>query len=250
MTAEDSLAFASGKGHHDENFPVASLLIRRRHRPAILAFYRFARAADDIADHESAAPDRKLEALAAMRSTLLGQSSSDANSVHLRAVLQEQGIPAQHALDLLEAFTRDVTKNRYRDWDDLMDYCSYSAAPVGRFVLDVHGESQATWPASDALCSALQVINHLQDCGRDFRNLDRVYIPLDEFEAVHLTPAVLGEPSARPELRLIIGRLAQQCEQLLKDARPLAPQVRDRRLALEISVIQRRGRLDEAAHAL
>ena len=72
-----------------------------------------------------------------------------------------------------------VTKLRYRDWDDLIDYCRYSAMPVGRFVLDVHGESRDTWPANDALCAALQVINHLQDCAKDYRELNRVYIPED-----------------------------------------------------------------------
>ena len=82
-----------------------------------------------------------------------------------------------HALDLLEAFRRDCTKLRYRDWDDLIDYCRYSAMPVGRFVLDVHGEGQSLWPANDALCAALQVINHLQDCAKDYRELNRVYIP-------------------------------------------------------------------------
>src|SRR5690242_8306830 len=119
-----------------------------------------------------------------------------------------------------------------------MDYCAYSAAPVGRFVLDVPGESPTTWPASDALCAALQVINHLQDCGKDFRRLDRVYIPLEEFAAVGLEPAVLADARARPELRAVIERLATRCADLLRDARPLAAQVRDRRLALEIAVIQ------------
>ena len=78
----------------------------------------------------------------------------------------------------------DVTKRRYRDWDDLMNYCRYSAMPVGRFVLDVHGEPRSTWPANDALCAALQIINHLQDCGEDYRNLDRVYLPLDLLAAM------------------------------------------------------------------
>ena len=85
----------------------------------------------------------------------------------------------RHAQDLLAAFKLDVTKLRYRDWDDLIGYCSLSAMPVGRFVLDVHGESRSTWPANDALCAALQIINHLQDCKDDYRDLDRVYIPLD-----------------------------------------------------------------------
>ena len=95
----------------------------------------------------------------------------------LRTVLAEKKLDPVHALDLLEAFRRDVTKLRYRDWDDLLDYCRYSAMPVGRFVLDVHGESRGTWPANDALCAALQIINHLQDCAKDYRELNRVYIP-------------------------------------------------------------------------
>ena len=101
----------------------------------------------------------------------------------------------------------DATKLRYRDWDDLIDYCRYSAMPVGRFVLDVHGESRATWPASDALCAALQVINHLQDCGKDYRDLDRVYLPLDALAA----PAPTVEDarradSATPALRALLCR--------------------------------------------
>jgi squalene synthase HpnC len=237
-SAARAASFGSGKGHHDENFPVASLLIRPRHRALILAFYDFARAADDIADHATATPAQKIAALAHTRATLLGDEDMEPTARRLRTALAERGLESRHALDLLEAFTRDVTKRRYRDWADLMDYCAYSAAPVGRFVLDVHGESQTTWPASDALCAALQVINHLQDCGKDFRRLDRVYIPLEEFAAVGLEPAILAEARARPELRAVIARLATRCADLLRDARPLAAQVRDRRLALEIAVIQ------------
>jgi squalene synthase HpnC len=240
MTAvERALTFASAKGHRDENFPVASFLIRPCHRAVILAFYDFARAADDIADHPSATPQQKFAALAHMQATLLGEDDVEPTARRLRSALQARGLESRHAVDLLEAFTRDVTKRRYRDWADLMDYCSYSAAPVGRFVLDVHGESRATWPVSDALCAALQVINHLQDCGVDFRRLDRVYIPLEEFAAAHLEPSVLAEEHACPELRSAIERLAVRCAGLLQDARSLPALVRDRRLALEIAVIQK-----------
>ena len=117
-------------------------------------------------------------------------------------VLLERGFSDQHALDLLEAFRRDVTKLRYRDWDDLMDYCRYSAMPVGRFVLDVHGESPDTWPANDALCAALQIINHLQDCAKDYRDLDRVYIPqaaLDGKPAWTWRPWPTPKPARRSE---------------------------------------------------
>src|SRR6202167_6255635 len=92
-------------------------------------------------------------------------------------------IPPRHALDVLTAFRMDVTKLRYEDWDEVIHYCRYSAMPVGRFMLDVHGESPSTWPASDALCAGLQINNHLQDCGKDYRDLNRVYLPRDALAA-------------------------------------------------------------------
>src|SRR5262245_66269448 len=94
----------------------------------------------------------------------------------------------------------DVTKLRYRDWEDLIGYCTFSAMPVGRFVLDVHGESHATWPANDALCAALQIINHLQDCSKDYRNLNRVYIPLDALAQAGASVEELGGDRAGPQL--------------------------------------------------
>src|SRR5215470_2906604 len=197
MTAGD---FASGKGHRDENFPVASRLVRAELRPTILAFYRFARAADDVADHATASADQKLAQLDDLERGLRGQGGASAEGEALFAALQTRGLTDRHALDLLEAFRRDVTKRRYADWADLMDYCRYSASPVGRFVLDVHGESAALWPANDALCTALQVINHLQDCAKDYRALDRVYVPLAVLEAYGLGVEALAAPSASPRL--------------------------------------------------
>ncbi|MEO7053549.1 MAG: squalene/phytoene synthase family protein, partial [Rhizomicrobium sp.] len=163
----EATTLQSGKGHHEENFPVASFLIAPRHRPPVLAFYRFARFADDIADHATAPAEEKLRLLEEMRASLVGESDASPEAVALRAVQTAHGLTDQHALDLLEAFRRDVTKLRYRDWDELIDYCRYSAMPVGRFVLDVHGESRDTWAANDDLCAALQIINHLQDCAKD-----------------------------------------------------------------------------------
>jgi squalene synthase HpnC len=230
---------SSGKGHQDENFPVASVLIAPRHRPAVMAFYAVARMGDDIADHEIATPDEKLARLAAIAATLTGADDAIPAAARLREVMAERRLDNQHILDLLEAFRRDAVKARTADWADLMDYCRYSAAPVGRYVLDVHGESRATWPANDALCAALQVINHLQDCGKDYRTLDRVYIPLDALAAAGLDVTALGEPRASPALRGVITDLATRTQSLLAAARPLAGQTRDARLALEIGVIQR-----------
>ncbi len=160
-------------------------------------------------------------------------------AVQLRRVLKERSITIQHMLDLLAAFRRDVTQNRYADWADLMSYCRLSACPVGRFMLDVHGERHATWPASDALCSALQVINHLQDCGEDYRQLDRVYVPEDSLRGAGLDVTALGEARASPALRGVIRELAARCADLLEQSQALAGGVRDVRLALEIGVIQR-----------
>ena len=235
MSAGD---LASGKGHTDENFPVASILIAKARRPAILAFYRFARAADDVADHPSAAPADKLALLEAMRASLTGESDASPEGVALRRVLAERRLTNQHGLDLLEAFRRDVTKSRTASWDELMDYCRYSAMPVGRFVLDVHGENRASWPANDALCAALQVINHLQDCAKDYREIDRVYIPLDLLAQQNLSVAVLAELKAPPALRSVLSDLARRTQLLLDTARPFAARIVDRRLSLEVSVIQ------------
>ncbi|HEY6579356.1 MAG TPA: squalene synthase HpnC [Rhizomicrobium sp.] len=238
-TLASAQSLSSGKGHRDENFPVASFLIGRRHRPVILTFYRFARAADDIADHPGAGPEEKLRLLDGMRHTLEGESDVSPEASALRKTLAEKELSPRHALDLLEAFRRDVTKRRYADWDELIDYCRFSAMPVGRFVLDVHGEARTAWPASDALCAALQLLNHLQDCGKDYRDLDRVYIPLDLLHENGIEPSVLNEARAPPALRNVLAIMARRTASLLAQSRPFASRIADFRLALEVAVIQR-----------
>ena len=157
--------------------------------------------------------------------------------MRLRTQLAERGLPPRHAQDLLTAFRMDVTKLRYTDWDDLIHYCSFSAMPVGRFVLDVHGESRATWAANDALCAALQINNHLQDCGKDFRDLNRVYIPLDAFAAAGATPEELGAARASPNLLRCIHDLAARNEALLGEGAVFSSQIENTRLAHEVAVI-------------
>jgi len=233
---------AQSKTEHDENFPVASRLVAPRFRAPILAFYRFARVADDIADDSALAPAAKLAGLAAMEATLTGASEKSAPASALRAALAARNLSPRHALDLLAAFRLDVTKRRYRDWGELMDYCALSAAPVGRFVLDVHAESPALWPASDAICASLQVIDHLQDCGQDFMRLDRVYLPQDALDRAGATIAQLSAPRATPALRAAIGDLARRAGALLDDGAALAGGVKDFRLACEIGAIVRLAR--------
>jgi hydroxysqualene synthase len=227
----------SSKTEHDENFPVASRLVAPQHRPVILAFYRFVRKADDFADHPKLAPQEKLDALDAMGATLDGADDRDPEGVLLRKTLEAHALSPVHARDLLSAFRLDATKRRYRDRQDLIDYCALSAMPVGRFVLDVHGESPALWPASDAICASLQVINHLQDCAEDYANLDRVYLPEDALQRAGAQVADLAAPSASPALRAVIVELAKKCGALLDEGAGLAAGVADWRLACEIGAI-------------
>jgi squalene synthase HpnC len=231
-------ALRSGKSHRDENFPVASHLIHPRHRGAILAFYEFVRIADDIADHATLNEREKLEHLDELEAGLAGRHDRLPEAVRLRIVLAERNLAPRHALDLLTAFRMDVTKLRYRDWDDLMNYCSYSAMPVGRFVCDVHGEDRSVWPANDALCAALQIINHLQDCGADFRNLNRVYVPLDALAESGASVEDLGAPAATAALRHCLRGLAARTGALLDRSAAFSPRIADFRLAMEVAVIQ------------
>ncbi|QHO75107.1 squalene synthase HpnC [Bradyrhizobium sp. CCBAU 051011] len=228
----------SGKTDRDENFPVASWIIHPRHRALILAFYNFVRTADDIADHAELSADEKLRYLDLFEAELLGKGDTQKEAVILRQALAERSMAPRHALDVLVAFRMDVTKLRYENWDDVIHYCRYSAMPVGRFMLDVHGESTSTWAASDALCAGLQINNHLQDCGKDYRNLNRVYLPRDALAASGATVEMLGEAKSQPALLQCLHALAVRTETLLNESKSLSAEVKDFRLGLDISVIQ------------
>jgi hydroxysqualene synthase len=234
MTSASELR--SGKTHRDENFPVASWIIHPRHRALILSFYNFVRTADDIADHATLAADEKIRLL--LEAELLGNGDTQKEAVNLRQALAERAMPPRHALDVLIAFRMDVTKLRYENWDEVIHYCRYSAMPVGRFMLDVHGESTSTWAASDALCAGLQINNHLQDCGKDYRDLNRVYLPRDALAAAGAAVEMLGEAKSSPQLLQCLQALAIRTESLLDESKSLSAEVRDFRLGLEVSVIQ------------
>lgn len=231
----------SGKGAGDENFPVGSWLLPASLRPHVALFYAFARAIDDIADNPHLSPEDKVRRLDGFEQAILGRETEDpafAKAHRLRASLIETKVTPQHCVDLVTAFKRDATVLRYGSWNELIHgYCMLSAAPVGRYLLDLHGESRDGYLASDALCNALQVINHLQDCKDDYRNLDRVYLPLDWLEAENETVSALAAPHASPGLRRVLDRCLDGVEALLVDARKLPGLLRNRRLAYESGAI-------------
>ena len=228
---------ASGKNRDTENFPVGSFLIRPDLRGHVHAFYNFARAADDISDHPLLDAGDKVFRLNKFEATLLGKNDEIAEGVALRKSLAETGVTPKHSLDLLKAFKRDATQLRYRDWADLIDYCNYSAAPVGRHVLALHGIGESAWKANDALCNALQIINHVQDCADDYRELDRVYIPQDMLDAKGGSIADLTAVKSTEGLKAALLAMLDLVEPMLKDARDLPRKVPDVRLKCETSVI-------------
>jgi squalene synthase HpnC len=239
-----SLETPSGKGAGDENFPVGSFLIRPDLRRHVHVFYNYARAADDIADNPDLEPDDKVHRLARMADILEGRvPAEEANrlspaTLRMRQNLDETGITPRHCLDLLKAFTQDALKQRYVDWNDLLDYCFLSAAPVGRQLLDLHGEGEVCRRGADALCNALQVINHLQDCAVDYQRLDRVYLPSGLMAAEGTGIEDLAKPALTPGMRRVLDRLLAETDGLLSASADLIDQVDDPRIALECHVIQ------------
>ncbi|RZO36007.1 MAG: squalene synthase HpnC [Rhodospirillaceae bacterium] len=232
----------TGKGAGDENFPVGSFLLPRKLRPHVAIFYNLARATDDIADNGELTPEDKLSRLDRFEKALTGNVTGDPDLQKSYAVAQsseDTGVPVRHSVDLIHAFKQDAVKLRYDDWDDLMGYCALSASPVGRFLLDLHGEDPAGYPSSDALCNALQVLNHLQDLRDDYRTLDRIYLPGDWMAEQGVTVGDLDADATSPGLRAVIDRCLDGCARLLEDARCLPVQLENRRLRMEASVIVR-----------
>lgn len=192
------------KTHESENFPVASLLLAKNVRGQVLEFYHFARKADDIADEPTLTSDEKLQKL-------------------------DIETDCPYKGDLLTAFRQDCVKNRYKTYQDLLEYCQKSANPVGRFLLDIHAEKNGE-EASDALCTALQILNHLQDCQKDYLEMDRIYLPSDLLETGQTYEDLLKKDHCSPALRAVIDRLLDYTDQLIQDALPLVQQVKNKRL--------------------
>jgi squalene synthase HpnC len=228
----------SGKDRQDENFPVGSRLIASKYREPIHHFYTFARNADDIADSPVLSPQDKLTRLNVMEEVLLGRSQHGSPSARaLRESLAQTGMASTHATDLLVAFRQDAVKSRYATIDELYNYCHYSAVPVGRYVLDLHGENHECYSPSDALCQSLQILNHIQDCANDLKALDRCYLPqalLDHFGA-RVSDLLL--PAETPALRRVFITLLDRIDRMNHAASELPEIVRNRRLRLETAMI-------------
>jgi squalene synthase HpnC len=240
VAALNGVEAPSGKDAAYENFPVGSWLLPAPLRPHVAVFYAFARAIDDIADSPDLPAEIKIARLDGFARALRGEDGADtayAKAHAMRRTLQETGITDSHCLDLIAAFKQDAFKRRYADWADLLDYCFKSAAPVGRFLLDLHGGCRFGYGAADALCNALQVINHMQDCRDDYLDLDRVYLPMDWLADEGADVKDLAQSRSTPALRRAFDRILTHIEQLLDTAEPLPRGLASRRLAMESAAI-------------
>jgi phytoene synthase len=217
---------------HYENFPVASMLLPRRLRPAVSAIYWFARSADDFADEGDLPSAERLARLDGYREQLrgiaAGRQAADSQFARLGTAIREHGLPLQAFHDLLDAFSQDVVKRRYADFSEVLDYCRRSANPVGRLMLHLFRAAtpqNIRW--SDAICSGLQLVNFWQDIAVDLRK-DRIYLPQDEMAQHRVTESDLFAARVGAPLRELLAFQVSRARAMLKFGAPLARAVAGR----------------------
>jgi len=244
-----------GKPDHYENFPVASLLLPAALRPAVFALYAFARSADDLADEGDLPATERLRHLAAYHAELDriadGQPAQLPLFHHLAPLIAAHRLPLGPFYDLLDAFTQDVVKSRYANFAELADYCRRSANPVGRLLLHLFGaDSPENLNRSDALCTALQLINHWQDVGVDLAKgkSGRIYLPQDEMARFGVSEADLERRRTSADFRALMAFQCARARMLLEAGAPLGRALSGR-IGMEIRAIAAGGRhiLDKLA---
>ena len=229
---------------HYENFPVASILLPRRVVPAVEAIYAFARSADDLADEGDATPDERLAALHLYEQQLAriarGEDGLPPMFERLAQVIRDFGLPLAPFHDLLSAFKQDVVVQRYRNYDDLLDYCARSANPVGLLMLSLYqAADDDNVRDSDAICSALQIINFLQDVAIDLHK-ERIYLPLDDLARFAVSPAQLGHPDGQAKWRGLMKFEVARARALMLSGAPLALRLPGR-IGLELRLVVQGG---------
>ncbi len=226
---------------HYENFPVASRLLPAHMRGPVAAIYVFARRADDLADEGRMVAGQRLNELDALERRLHaaadGDPCDDAGFVALAHAIRAHRLPVSLFLDLLDAFRQDVTRTRYQDFGDVMQYCRRSANPVGRLLLHVAGHTDARSLAwSDAICSALQLINFYQDLSQDFHEMGRIYLPMDEMARFGVTEAHIEQGISDPPMQALMRFQYARADRLLRSGAPLGSALGGR-FGLEIRLI-------------
>jgi len=230
----------STKTQNDENFPVTTRFIPAAFRRHIHLFYNCVRSADDIADSASLTSKQKSFLLKQIDDVLKGTEKSNEITEFAfqhRQSADETGVTIEHARHLLQAFMMDVTKSRYRNWSELINYCHYSAAPVGRYLLDLHGCDKNSQKGTDSLCIALQILNHLQDCKMDYMALNRVYIPEEIFKAHKTDVTILEANHTDINFRRVLDTILTRTDELIYIARKETWKISHRGLRFQTGII-------------
>lgn len=227
-----SVALPTTKDAGGEAFPVASLALAPAMRESVRRFYRFVRIADDVADAPALSPAEKLRRLAVLEAALDAGDPAEPAAAALARADGAQGAGVAQARAMLQAFRQDAEGCRCAEWDDLIDYCRLSANPAGRYLLSLHGESPDLAPLADALCTALQILNHLQDLANDRRDLNRVYLPRSWLARVG-GESQFFEPANAASRRLILDAVLDEVDLLLMIAACLPARLASGRLALQ-----------------
>lgn len=223
------------KTQQQENFPVAFKLFERKQRKIICDYYDFARYCDDIADDKRLSSKEKLTRLEQAEKALFGQDKLPCAEA-LRADFLAEKFDFSVATDLLKAFRQDAEGFEYQTWAQLLDYCKYSAAPVGRFMLALFDENPSTYMPATALCAVLQIVNHIQDLKEDKTNLGRVYLPLELMRKHKVSAQALVRDSSSKGLQFLLKDILDRCCGLMKDATVLTQIVKSVRLRVYICV--------------
>jgi squalene synthase HpnC len=226
--------------NHYENFPVASVLLPSRLREPVAAIYAFARSADDFADEGERTPEERLALLDSYRAELTaierGQPSGMPVFLRLRPIIAKHDLPLQLFRDLLDAFSQDVVKTRYATFMELKDYCRRSADPVGRLLLKLFGaDSAENLYRSDAICTALQLINHWQDVAVDWAK-GRIYLPAEDLSRFGVTAVQIETGIAEDRWRDLMKFQVGRARSLMLEGAPLGRALPGR-IGLEIRAI-------------
>ena len=231
------------KTRNQENFPVGSFIIDKEKRPIVFAYYDFARSCDDIADSSKLTKKEKLKQLGEIEKVITGEVLKTGNKKNLRIaknlhkIMIENKLQLENAYNLLVAFKQDANGYDYKIWEELVEYCRYSAAPVGRFLLDLHKENIALVWNGDAFCAALQIINHLQDIKKDYANLKRIYFPkklMSEFKLKNKDIEANHESESFAKFKL---KIISNIRGLLRESEIMIKMISSFRLRVEVSIM-------------
>lgn len=229
------------KNKHQENFPVGMMMFNRNIRKIVSDYYRFARYADDIADNPHLKPQNKVDKLYELEEIFTSQKSYKGQKLKFVQTLKDEfakhNLSPDLATDLLIAFRKDSLGFDYQTWGQLVDYCKYSAAPVGKFMLAVHQENPSTYLPATSLCVALQIVNHVQDLKYDVSLLKRLYLPTEIMKKYHLRTEDLVQDKSSISVQKAVKHIMEKTLGLVKEGSILPELIKSLSLRIEVCII-------------